>query len=280
MRKNKIRVYSPMQVFVSYLITAIVLIVSLAPFVWVLISSFKADPMALPGFMLPDYIELKGYKTVLFDMNIGQYFLNSFKISTISVIINTAIITMAAYIFACIDFKGRGALLMLLVSTMFIPGTAMTYPIFKIVRDLGLYNTQAGVIMIYSCGTAVVSLFVIKNYFATIPHDIEESAQIDGCSYFGTFVKIMLPIAMPGILTAMVLNFLGNWNEYYWASLLLVDRTKLTIPVLLSNFTTQFETNYNGLFSAIVIIIIPPIVLFSCCSKFFVKALSGGAVKG
>ena len=101
-----------------------------------------------------------------------------------------------------------------------------------------------------------------------------------GSGYVQTWVKVIFPIARPGIMTAAVLAFLNNWNEYYWASLVLITREKLTVPALLSTFTTAFNTNYNGLFSAMVVIILPPVILYCVFSKFFIEALSGGAVKG
>ena len=94
------------------------------------------------------------------------------------------------------------------------------------------------------------------------------------------FVKIMLPIARPGIFTAAVLAWLNLWNEFYWASLLMIDRSKMTVPAILSQFTTSFGTDYNGLLSAVVVTIIPPVLLFTFASKYFIEALSGGAVKG
>lgn len=169
---------------------------------------------------------------------------------------------------------------MLLYSTLFIPATAMTFPVFNIISRLGLYNTHTGLIIIYACSGIAVSFFVIKNYFSSIPKELEEAAYIDGCSHSQTFYLIMLPIAMPAISTAAVLAFMGNWNEYYWASLILLDRARLTIPALLSTFTKGFETDYTGMFAAIVIILIPPLIVYSCFSGFFVKALGGGAVKG
>lgn len=266
------------------IITAIVMVfaslVSLVPLVWVFLSSLKADPIARPGFMLPEEICLDGYVTVFRDLGIMQYFANSLFVSTISVAISVLMIAMSAYVVARVKFKLKGIVTICLLSTMFIPATAMTYPVYNLVNRLGLYNTHAALILIYACSGIAVSFFVIKNYYGTIPVEVEEAARIDGCGYVATWWRIMLPIAMPGILTAAVLAFLGNWNEYYWSSLVILDRKLLTIPALLSNFTTAFETNYNGLFSAIVVILIPPVVLFCCCSKFFVQALSGGAVKG
>ena len=141
-------------------------------------------------------------------------------------------------------------------------------------------HTGAGVYLIYSCSGIAVSFFVIKNYYDNIPRELEEAARIDGCGYVQTWVKVIFPIARPGIMTAAVLAFLNNWNEYYWASLVLITREKLTVPALLSTFTTAFNTNYNGLFSAMVVIILPPVILYCVFSKFFIEALSGGAVKG
>jgi len=156
----------------------------------------------------------------------------------------------------------------------------LTYPVYNLVNRLGIYDTRAALILIYSCSGIAVSFFVIKNYYDNVPRELEEAARIDGCSYAHTWWYVIFPIARPGILTAAVLAFLNNWNEYYWASLIIIDRAKLPVPALLSNFTTAFTTNYNGLFSAMVVIILPPIILYVAFNKFFIEALSGGAVKG
>ena len=151
---------------------------------------------------------------------------------------------------------------------------------YNLVNRLGIYDTRLALIMIYACSGIAVSFFVIKNYYDNVPRELEEAARIDGCSYAQTWWYVILPIARPGILTAAVLAFLNNWNEYYWASLVIIDRAKLPVPALLSTFTTSFTTNYNGLFSAMVVIILPPIILYVAFNKFFIEALSGGAVKG
>ena len=187
---------------------------------------------------------------------------------------------MSSYVIARMRFRGRGLITALLMSTLFIPGIALTFPVYNLVNKLGLYNTRWGLIFIYSCSSIAMSFFVIRNYFATIPRELEEAARIDGCSYAQTFFHIMVPQALPGISTAGVLAFLGFWNEYYWASLVIIDKKLMTIPSLMGQFQTSFSTNYNGMLSAIVIIMLPPIIVFCCFSKFFVKAMSGGAVKG
>lgn len=266
--------------FFTYLGMLIVCFISLFPVVWVFISSLKADPMAEPGFTLPSALCFDGYVTVFRDMKIMQYFFNSFKVAGIAVILSITMITLSAYVVARMDFKLKPLVSTLLMSTLFIPPTAMTFPVYNMINSLNLNNSQWGLILIYTCSGIAVSFMIIKNYFATIPKELEEAAQIDGCTHFGTLFRIMLPIARPGIMTAAVLAFLNYWNEYYWASMVLTTKEIKTVPAILAQFTTAFSTNYNGLFSAIVVILIPPIIVYCCCSKFFVEALAGGAVKG
>ena len=264
----------------TYICLAWALIVSLVPVVWLGISSLKKDPLVRPGFQLPESIYLEGYISTFRDLHVMRYFGNSMLIAGISVLISVIMISMSAYVVARMEFKGKKLVNIMLYSTMFIPATALTYPVYNLINNLHLYDTRAALIMIYSCSGIAVSVFVIRNYYDNIARDLEEAARIDGCGYVQTWVKIIFPIARPGIMTAAVLAFLNNWNEYYWASLVLINRNKLTVPALLSTFTTSFNTNYNGLFSAMVIIILPPILLYCIFSRFFIEALSGGAVKG
>lgn len=264
----------------TYVCLAWAALVALVPLVWLLLSSFKKDPLARPGFRLPESICLDGYVSTFRDLHVMRYFGNSMVISLLSVIISIVMISMSAYVVARMEFKGKGLVSLLLYSTMFIPATALTYPVYNLVNRLNIYDTRAALILIYSCSGIAVSFFVIKNYYMNIPKEMEEAARIDGCGYVQTWGKVIFPIARPGIMTAAVLAFLNNWNEYYWASLVMVTREKMTVPALLSTFTTAFRTNYNGLFSAMVVIILPPVVLYCVFSRFFVEALSGGAVKG
>ncbi|MCI6139306.1 MAG: carbohydrate ABC transporter permease [Clostridiaceae bacterium] len=264
----------------TYICLIWALFVSLFPLVWLVISSLKKDPLARPGFQLPDSIYLEGYLSTFRDLHVLRYFGNSLLIAGLSVAISVVMISMSAYVVGRMEFKGKGLVSGLLYSTMFIPATALTYPVYNLINTMKLYDTRAALILIYSCSGIAVSFFLIKNYYDNIPRELEEAARIDGCGYVQTWARVIFPIARPGIMIAAVLAFLNNWNEYYWASLVLIDRNKLTVPGLLSTFTSSFRTNYNGLFSAMVVIILPPIILYCIFSRFFIEALSGGAVKG
>lgn len=285
MAKQKIKESNPMSVqkgeaVFCYIIMAIICIIALFPIVWVVISSFKADLLAEPGFSLPSELCFDGYIRVFTKLGIGKYFVNSFITATGGTVLSITMLSMSAYIIARYKFKGRGLITACFMATMFVPTSALTFPVYNLIKNMGMFDTRVGLIFVYACSGIAVSFMVIRNYFATIPVELEEAARIDGCTYLQTFIKIMLPIARPGIFTAAVLAWLQLWNEFYWASLLVIDRSKMTVPAILSQFTTSFGTDYNGLLSAVVVTIIPPVLLFTCASKFFIEALSGGAVKG
>ncbi len=283
MKKSKLQGLRQLPVgtrIVTIFCLAWALLVALLPIVWLFISSLKSDPLARPGFQLPESICLDGYISTFRDLHVMRYFGNSMFIAIVSVTISIVMISMSAYVVARMNFKGKGLVNMMLATTLFIPPTALTYPVYNLINRLGIYNTRAALILIYACSGIAISFFVIKNYYDHVPVELEDAARIDGCNHIQTFWHVIFPIARPGIMTAAVLAFLNNWNEYYWASLVIIDRDKLTVPALLSTFTTSFRTNYNGLFSAMVVIILPPILLYCCFNKFFIEALSGGAVKG
>ena len=285
MAKQKIKESNPMSVqkgeaVFCYIVMAVICVIALFPIVWVVISSFKADLLAEPGFSLPSELCFDGYIRVFTKLGIGKYFVNSFITATGGTVLSITMLSMSAYIIARYKFKGRGLITACFMATMFVPSSALTFPVYNLIKNMGMFDTRMGLIFVYACSGIAVSFMVIRNYFATIPVELEEAARIDGCTYFQTFLKIMLPIARPGIFTAAVLAWLQLWNEFYWASLLIIDRTKMTVPAILSQFTTSFGTDYNGLLSAVVVTIIPPVLLFTCASKFFIEALSGGAVKG
>ncbi len=268
------------QRILSYILMTLVCLISLFPIVWVVLSSLKADPLAQPGFTLPTEAYFGGYISVFRDMHILRYFANSFIVAGLSVLFSMAMISMSAYVVARMEFRFKTFISVLLMSTLFIPPTAMTFPVYNLINRFKVNDSHAGLILIYTCSGIAISFMVIRNYFLTIPKELEEAACIDGCGLFGTFWKIMLPIARPGVLTAAMLAFMNYWNEYYWASMVLTTKELKTVPAILAQFQTAFSTNYNGMFSAIVVILIPPVILFCCFSKYFIEALSGGAVKG
>lgn len=260
-----------------YAIMAIVLFISLYPILWVLISSFKEKP---GGLGLPEKWVFDGYITIFTKLDIQMYFLNSIIITCVSTLLSVTIVAMAAYVVARMNFKGKGLITLMFSTTLFIPAISISFPIYRLLGELGLRDTRIGVIFIYSGLGIAVTYFILQSYFMSIPKEMEEAARVDGCGYFGTFFRIILPIAKPGLATAAIMAFLNNWNEYYFASLLLKSPEKMTIPALLGQFTSAYSRNLNGMFSAIIVAVVPTIIVFCLLSETFVRSLTAGAVKG
>lgn len=260
-----------------YFVMALVLIVSVYPILWVFISSFKEKP---GGLGLPEKWVFDGYITIFTKLDIHTYFFNSIVITAISTIISVTIVAMAAYVVSRMEFKGRWLVSLMFSTTLFIPSVSISFPIYRMLGNLGLKDTRLGVILIYSGLGIAVTFFILESYFRSIPKEMEEAARIDGCGYVGTFFKVILPIAKPGLSTAAIMAFLNNWNEFYFASILLKSPEKMTIPALLGQFTSAYSKNLNGMFSAIIVAVLPTIIIFCLLSETFMKSLTAGAVKG
>lgn len=261
----------------TYFIIAVVLFISIYPILWVFLSSFKRNP---GGLALPTEWIFDGYITIFTQLNIQTYFFNSFLITVISTLISITVVGMSAYISARMQFKLKGAITAMFTTTLFIPQISISFPIYQLLNNMGLKDSRLGVIFVYSGLGIAITFFIIRSYFLTIPKEMEEAAKMDGCGYVGTFFKIIVPIAKPGLATAGIMAFLNNWNEFYFASILLKSKDKMTIPALLGQFTTAYSKNLNGMFSAIIVAVVPTIIIFCCLSETFVKSLTAGAVKG
>lgn len=263
--------------FLKGFVLAVVLVISIYPILWVLLNSFKETP---GGLSLPEHWVLDGYLSIFTKLNVQVYFANSLVITIASTVFSVMIVSMSAYVSARIPFRGRGLIATMFAATLFIPSISISFPIYRLLGNLGLKDTRTGVVLVYSGLGIAVTYFILRSYFLSIPREIEEAARIDGCGYFGTFFRVVLAVAKPGIATAAIMAFLNNWNEYYFASLLLKTKEKMTITALLGQFTTAYSKNLNGMFSAVIVTILPTIILFFCLSDVFVKSLTAGAVKG
>lgn len=263
--------------FLRYLVMILILFISLYPILWVFLSSFKEKP---GGLGLPEKWVFDGYITIFTELDIQTYFFNSLVITGVSTLLSVAIVSMAAYVAARMQFKGRALITLMFSTTLFIPAVSISFPIYRLLGSLGLRDTRIGVIFIYSGLGIAVTYFILHSYFVSIPREMEEAARVDGCGYAGTFFRIILPIAKPGLATAAIMAFLNNWNEFYFASILLKSPEKMTIPALLGQFTSAYSRNLNGMFSAIIVAVAPTILVFCLLSETFVKSLTAGAVKG
>lgn len=265
----------------KYAVMAVVLAISLYPMLWMLLSSFKSrmDIMESP-LKLPTQLYLEGYRIVLTGTPILTFFKNSFIVSICATALNILAVCMAAYVIARFEFKFKNAVVAMFASTLFIPTLAISFPIFYLIQTLGLYNTKTGLVFTYTGLAVAVTFFILRSFILSIPKELDEAARIDGAGYVRIFVRMILPLARPGIATAAILTFLTNWNEFYYALLLTGGEEARTLPVLIFYFTSQFRGNLGAMFASMIIIITPTIVIYSLASEQIVESLTAGAVKG
>lgn len=256
-------------------------VVSLFPILWVIMSSFKSNAQILSSPLeLPTNISFSAYKSVLEQYSFGTYAINSFLISIFSTVLSLLFFSMAAYVFAKYRFPLKNLLYALFTITLLVPAHTKTQPIFSLIMQLGLYDSKTGIGLVYLSGGIAMSLFILRSSFLSIPKELNEAASIDGSSFVRTFFQINVPLAKSGLATAGILMFLGNWNEYYFASLLTSSTTNRTLPVALQFFNQSFSYDYTRMFAALTIVILPGIIIYMLAQEQVQSSVASSGVKG
>ena len=196
-------------------------------------------------------------------------FLNTIFITLISVPLNIAIVALAAYGFSKFQFKGKNFFYLLLLSALMLPSATVMYPSFTIIRDLKLLNTVWGIILIEVAYGTTFNLLMLKNYFDGIPNELLEAAEIDGAGTLRILCSILLPVSKPAMFVIILWSFLGSWNDYLWPLLLFLDSSKKTVTLLPKYFTNTYVQQYDNIFAALFIIMIPIVILYCCLQKIF-----------
>lgn len=264
-----------------YLVLIFTIIISLFPLIWVIVSSFKTNAQILgEPFALPSSISFEAYGFVLENYNFGLYLVNSIIVSIFSTIISVIIYSMAGYVFAKYDFPFKNILYGLFIITLLVPAQAKAQPIFSLLNTMNLNNTLTGLTFVYISLGMAMSMFILRNSFASIPDSLNEAASIEGATFFQKFWKINFPLAKNGVITSAILMFLTNWNEYFFASLLTSSESARTLPVALQFFNETFAYNYTTLFAALTLVILPGIIIYSVAQERIQQSFASSGVKG
>src|SRR5690242_9237020 len=261
------------------------------PFLWSVSTSFRTIAETVQGFsLLPHHWTTVGYHEVFYKYHFGQYTLNSFIIAGAITVSNLFLASLGGYAFARLKFPGREVLFLLVLGTLMIPDQLRLVPIYLMlvnwipswVAHVGWHNAsfinRNGVIGIQLVSAA--SLFLMRQYFLTIPRDLEEAAKLDGAGYFKTYRKVMLPLAGPAIAAVTILTFQGAWNGLFWPAILLQDKSQYTIPIGIANFRFAYQTLWPPLMAASVLAIVPILVIFILFQRYFVAGVAASGVKG
>ena len=267
--------------YFKWIIIIIFVIYAIFPFLWLVLTSLKTNAELLDNpFSLPNKFQFKNYKEAVSSAGLGQLILNSLIISSIATFINIIFSSMFAYSISRHNFFGGNFLFLMVVSGILVPLNALIIPYFAIINYLNLYDTRIGLILVYCAVGLPVSIYILTEFFKSIPKEIEEAAVVDGCNFLQRYTKIMLPLSVPGLMTAGTFQFILCWNEFIYAMLLTSSKNIRTIQFGISYFTNEFFSDYVSMFAAIVISIIPSIAVFILFQERVITGLTAGAVKG
>ncbi len=261
-------------------------IFAVLPMAWMLITSLKTQFAALqyPPEWIPRNPTLEQYYKLLSPANeVGQEFLiylfNSLWVSFATTVLGVIVAVPAAYAFSRFRFPGRNMLFYSVLLRNMFPAVVFLMPLFILMRWLGLVNTQWSLILTYLTFGLPLSIWLLKGFYDNIPVQLEQAARIDGATRFQAFLLIVMPLSSPGIIATAIYSFIMAWNEYVYALTFINDKTRLTLPIGLQRFFTEYAANWPGLMAASFIMSVPVVVLFLFLQKYFVRALTEGAVK-
>ena len=270
-------------VFLVYLAVIMVAILVILPFAWMVVSAFKSqrELFAYPPTFFPKVWKLSNFTEAASRGSISfvQMFMNSMKVAIPATIGNTIFASLAGYAFARLEFKGRNFIFMLFIASMMVPYAITLIPRFLFFRNLGFYDTYVPLIAPVMFGTAF-SIFLTRQFFMTIPKELEEAAIVDGCSHFRVWAQIIMPISKPIIATLAVFQFQSSYNDFLGPVIYIASDKKFTVQMGLNSFRNSFTSRYDLIMAGSIMALIPVLILFVLCQKYIVSGIVMGSVKG
>ncbi|MBX3082336.1 MAG: carbohydrate ABC transporter permease [Anaerolineae bacterium] len=267
----------------------IILTAGALPAIWIVLTAFRpaGEVNASPPIWIPREITLDAFAN-MFGLNpeiqtrvaVDAYARNSALVSIISTGLAVIFGTLGGYAFARFKFRGHTATFLALMFSRSVPGIALTLPLFILFTRLGLTNSILGLALVYTAINIPFTIWLMDGFFRQIPYDLTEAAFVDGCTHWTAFLRIDLPLALPGVSAAAIFAFLASWNEYQLASMLTRSNEARTFPPGLFAFTQQFTVDWRGMCALSVLMMIPAIVFVLLTQRNMVRGLTFGAIKG
>jgi len=248
---------------------------------WMLSTSFKPkSEFFLPDiYWIPRTFTWDNYQKLLNNpsLPIGRWFFNSLMVSSVTTLLILIVDSLAGYAYARMEFRGKKIIFGFLLMTLFLPGVMFLIPNFLTISGLGLLNNYAGVILPGLAG--VFGVFFMRQFFASLPHDLEEAAYIDGATRIQTFLYIALPLAKPALATLSIITFLASWNDFLWPLLILKDRIMLTLPPGLRTLQGAYTSEYGQMMAGAAITAIPVLILYVLLQRYIVESVQTSGLK-
>lgn len=252
----------------------------LVPFLWMLSTSFKVDQyvLSMPPQFIPRPFTLDSYRQLFDLLPIDRMFFNSLLVAVATTVGQVFVSSMAAYAFARMKFRGQNGLFLLYLATLMIPFQVTIIPLFILMRYLGWINSYQGLIApgIFSAfGT-----FLLRQFFLSLPRDLEEAAFLDGANHFTVYWRVIMPLAKPALATLAIFSFMGSWNAFLWPLFIVRNEQLMTLPVGLATLHGRYLTQWNLVMAGAVITVIPMLIIYLLAQKHFVRGVVLSGLKG
>lgn len=267
--------------FLAYLIMTLGALVMVLPFLWMISTSLKepGQIFKMPPVWIPKPIVWSNFQRAWTSLPFALFTSNSFKISILGTVGTLLSCSWAAYAFSRLRFPGKDILFSIVLATMMIPGQVTMIPIFIVMKTLGWYDTHYPLWVPHFFGSAF-GTFLLRQFFSSLPTDLDDAARIDGCNPFQIYWRIYLPLSKPALATLGVLTFLGCWNNLLGSVIYLKTIEKFTLMIGLSFFQGQYTTDFSLLMAGTLISLIPTIILYVVAQKYFVQGIALTGIKG
>jgi multiple sugar transport system permease protein len=263
----------------THLILIPLAVVMVTPLAWMVLTSIQTPDEArrFPP-VLPSGIHWQNYTDAIHGAPFGRFFFNSFLVTGACVLGNLVLCSLAGYAFARLRFFGRDVLFVILLATLMIPFQVVMIPIFLIMRHIGLVDSL-GALILPNLVTPF-GIFLMRQFFRTLPIELEEAARIDGCSRLGTLIRIVLPLSGPALATLAVIAFLWNWNDFLWPLVVIQSEHNMTLQLGLSTFQGAHSTAWTLLMAGNVLAVLPMLLAFVLAQRQFVNSIASAGIKG
>lgn len=264
----------------GFAFVALVSVLFILPYIWSLSISFQpeGDVFAWPIKLLPDPVTTENYQRLWTEIPFGQWLLNSTIVVIIVTTANLFFASLAGYAFARMKFPGKNLIFYAFLSTMMIPGHVTLAPKFMLLNEFGLINTYAGLIM--PGIVQVFGIFLMKQFFESLPVELEEAARIDGLTRFQTFMQIVLPVSKPALVALGIYTFQGNWNDFLWPVIVTTTQDMYTLPLGMAMFRYEFKVEWTMLMAGSVLLSLPMLIIFITFQRLFIENAAASGTKG
>ncbi len=252
----------------------------ICPLVNMIMSSFKTTREIFKApLAFPTKFNFNNYKVVWIEKGFWRYFVNSVWITTVSMAVVLLFGSMAAYGVSRFKFKLSTFIYMMFLSGIMLPLKAAIIPLFLIMKNLNLVDNPLSVILIFIAMGLPSTVFILSGFMKSVPAELEDAARIDGCSEWGIYRRVVMPVVAPAISLVTIYNAVPIWNDFFFPLVFLQSDTFKTLPVGLTSFFGQYSTEWGLLFTGLSIAIVPVLILYLCMSKYFIRGMTAGAIK-